>query len=206
MGIITISRGSYSRGNEIANRLAEKLGYKCISREILLKASKDFNIPELTLNQAIRTAPSVLDFLTNKKRKYIKYIRHAFLERILQDNIVYHGFAGHFLSKDVPNVLKVRITADTDFRIKRVMLNENISETEARKYLQQIDAERRKWSLSLYNIDQTDIDLYDAVIHISCMNVEGAVSILYDLARKPCFQTTAETKKKLTELMAESGL
>ena len=30
MGIITISRGSYSRGKEIAQKLGEKLEYKCI--------------------------------------------------------------------------------------------------------------------------------------------------------------------------------
>ena len=45
MGIITISRGSYNRGKEIAQKLSEKLGYECISREILLKASEDFNVP-----------------------------------------------------------------------------------------------------------------------------------------------------------------
>lgn len=35
MGIITISRGSYSRGKEIAEKLSQKSGYDCISREIL---------------------------------------------------------------------------------------------------------------------------------------------------------------------------
>ena len=63
MGIITISRGSYSRGKEIAHKLSKKLGYECISREILLKASKDFNVPEVKIVQAIQDAPSVLDKL-----------------------------------------------------------------------------------------------------------------------------------------------
>jgi hypothetical protein len=39
MGVITISRGSYSKGKEIAEKLAQKLEYDCISREILLQAS-----------------------------------------------------------------------------------------------------------------------------------------------------------------------
>jgi hypothetical protein len=49
MPIIAISRGSYSRGSEVANRIAELLGYKCISREILIQASNTFNIPEIKL-------------------------------------------------------------------------------------------------------------------------------------------------------------
>jgi hypothetical protein len=46
MSIVTISRGSYSRGKEVAEKVAQKLGYECISRDILLETSEQFNIPE----------------------------------------------------------------------------------------------------------------------------------------------------------------
>ena len=49
MSIVTISRGSYSRGKEVAEKLARALNYECISREIILEASEHFNIPELKL-------------------------------------------------------------------------------------------------------------------------------------------------------------
>ena len=61
MAIITISRGSYSRGKEIAEKVAEKLGYSLLSRDILLQASEEFNIPEIRLVRALHDAPSVLD-------------------------------------------------------------------------------------------------------------------------------------------------
>ncbi len=59
MSIITISRGSYSRGKEVAEKLAQDLGYECLSRDILLEASERFNIPELKLVRAIHDAPSM---------------------------------------------------------------------------------------------------------------------------------------------------
>ncbi len=59
MGVITISRGSYSKGKEIAEKLAQHLGYECISREILLETSDHFNIHELKLTRAIHDAPSI---------------------------------------------------------------------------------------------------------------------------------------------------
>ena len=37
MSIITISRGSYSRGKEVAEMLSRALGYACLSREIILE-------------------------------------------------------------------------------------------------------------------------------------------------------------------------
>ena len=61
MSIIIISRGCYRRGSEVAFKAAAALGYECISREVLLEASKLFDIPELKLTRAIQDAPSLLD-------------------------------------------------------------------------------------------------------------------------------------------------
>lgn len=201
MGIITISRGSYSRGVEIADKLGLRLGYKCVSREILLKASKDFNIPEVALTQAMQDAPTFLDRIKHGKKKYIAYIRKAFLEYIQNDNIVYHGLAGHFFATGLSNVLRVRITANPDYRIRVVMKRENVSEEKARQVLQELDETRRKWSLYLYGIDARAPELYDVVLHVDCIQVEGAVDILADIARRACFQTTAESQKKMMDML-----
>lgn len=80
MGLITISRGSYSRGKETAEKLAHKLGYECISRDILLEASAHFNIPEVKRVRAIHDAPSFFDRFQHGKEKYILFIREALLE------------------------------------------------------------------------------------------------------------------------------
>jgi len=106
MGVITISRGSYSKGKEIAEKLAQSLGYECISRDILLEASEHFNIPEVKLIRAIHDAPSVLDRFKHGKERYIIYIREAFLEHIQKDNVVYHGLAGHFFIQRIPNIFR----------------------------------------------------------------------------------------------------
>jgi cytidylate kinase len=201
MGIITFSRGSCRRGTEIAEKLSQKLGYECISREILLKASKDFNVPELKIFHAIQDAPSVLDRLKHGKKKYIAFIREAFLEHIQKDNVVYHGFAGHFFTIGLPNILKVRITANIEYRINVVMKRENVSEEKAREIINKIDTERSKWSMYLYGIDTKSSELYDVVLHIDCLGVDGSADLLYNLAKRPCFQTTPESKKKLKDML-----
>ena len=40
MPIITISRGSYSKGKEVAEKVARKLGYRCIARDAIIETSK----------------------------------------------------------------------------------------------------------------------------------------------------------------------
>ena len=109
MPIITISRGSYSRGKEVAEKLAHELGYACISREILLEASDKFHIPGIQLVRAIHDAPSILDRFSHGKEKYVAFIREVLMEHVRKDNVVYHGLAGHFFLQQIPHVLKVRI-------------------------------------------------------------------------------------------------
>ncbi|MDH4206803.1 MAG: cytidylate kinase-like family protein, partial [Desulfobacteraceae bacterium] len=166
MSIITISRGSYSRGKEVAEKVAQELGYQCISREILLEASEKFHIPEIKLVRAIHDAPSVLDRFTYGKEKYIAYLRSALLKNVQKDNVVYHGLAGHFFLQDIPHVLKVRVIADLEYRVKEEMKRENIPAEEARYILRKDDDERRKWGLQLYGSDTRDSSLYDLVVHI----------------------------------------
>lgn len=199
MSIITISRGSYSRGKEIAEKLAQELGYECISRDILLEASEHFNIPEIKLIRAIHDAPSVLDRFTHGKERYVAFLRKTFLKHIQRDNVVYHGLAGQFFAKGIPNVLKVRIIANIDYRVREEMKRENISEEKARYILKKDDQERRKWSLHLYGIDTLDPSLYDIVLHIDSLRVRDAVDMLCRTAKLPCFQTTPESQSILQD-------
>lgn len=201
MSAITISRGSYSKGKEIAEKLAQRLGYDCISREVLIEASEHFNIPEIKLRRALHDAPSTLERFTYGKEKYIAFIRKALLEHIQRDNVVYHGLAGHFFLQGVSHIMKVRIISNLKDRIREEMIRENTSEKEARRILKKDDDERRKWSLNLYGIDTSDASLYDVVLHIDNLKADDAVDILIDIAKRPCFQTTSDSKTTLDNLV-----
>jgi cytidylate kinase len=200
MSIITISRGSYSRGKEVAEKLAQALGYECLSRDILLEASERFNIPEIRLIRAIHDAPSILQRFTYGKEQYVAYIRAALLRHVQKDNVVYHGLAGHFLLQGIPHVLKVRIIANLEDRVAEEMKRENISADEARRILLKDDEERRKWSLKLYGTDTWDPSLYDLLINIKCIKVDEAVDIIKCAVKGSCFQSTAEGQRLVDEM------
>ncbi len=201
MPVITISRGSYSRGKEVAEKVASELGYECISRDILLEASEEFNIPELRLVRALHDAPSVLERFTHGRERYVSYIRKALLQRIRKDNVVYHGLAGHYFLLNIPNVLKIRIISDMEERVKEEVRRENISEEKARYILKKDDDERRKWGLRLYGIDTWDSKLYDMVLHIKTLSVEDAADLICRTVRKPNFKTTPESEKILDDAL-----
>ncbi len=200
MTIITISRGSYSMGKEVAEKVAARLGYECISREVLLEASEYFKIPEIKLLKAIHDAPSILNRISGGKQKYIVYILSAFADRIAKDNVVYHGLAGHLLLADVAHALKVRIIADFDYRIALVEKRDNITRNEARSLLIRDDHERQNWTKSLYKTDPADSSLYDLVININKLTVDHAVDFICQTATYKELETTESSLHKVKDI------
>ncbi|MCB2147829.1 MAG: cytidylate kinase-like family protein [Deltaproteobacteria bacterium] len=199
MSIVTISRGSYSRGKEVAEKLARALNYECISREIILEASEHFNIPELKLVRAIHDAPTILDRFTSGKERFVAFFRAALLTHLQRDNVVFHGLAGHFFLQGISHVLKIRISGDLENRVREEMKREGISADEARMVLVNDDAERRKWGMQLFGQDTWNPLLYDMVLHIGTMGVNDAVSIILHTLDQPCFKSTANSRKRLDD-------
>jgi cytidylate kinase len=199
MAIITISRGSQSRGKEVAEKVAERLRYACISREILLDASEQFSIPELKLQRAIHDAPSILDRFTYGKEKYIAYIQAALLKCLKDDKVVYHGLAGHFFLQGISHVLKVRIIVDLENRLRLEMEREGVTREEALRTLKKEDEQRHQWSRALYGIDTRDPSLYDLVIRIKKISVQDVVEIICHAAQLPSFATTASSRKAMDD-------
>ena len=201
MGIITISNLSYSHGTEVAQALAERLGYEYYSRNNLRKDASDrFNLPEIKTVQATERPPSLLDRITGGKQKYVAHIRSVFFKRLKKDNIVYHGFVGQFLVKDVPNTLKVLITTNIEDRVGTLVNSEGIKAEKAEKHLEKIDAARSKWSRHLYGIETWDLNLYDAVFRIDNLTVEDVVESIANLPKLPCFQVSARSKRIIDDL------
>ena len=206
MAVITISRGSYSRGKEIAEKVAAKLGYQCISRDLLIEVSNEFNIPEIKLVHAIHDAPGILQRLNRKSEKYVAYIKSALLDHLKTDNIVYHGLAGHFFVKNVPHALKVRVLSDMEDRVRLEMERKNIDADKARRLLEKDDKERRNWSLNLYGIDTADPILYDLIVHIKQITVDDAVEMICNCVSKEQFKTTPESQRMIQELALSAAV
>ena len=200
MAIITISRGSYSKGKSVAESVAAKLGYQCVSRDVLLEASKEYNIPEIHLTRAIHDAPSIFKGRQSRE-KYIAYIRAALLKSFSQDNVVYHGLAGHFFVSGISHVVKVRILADLEDRVREEMQREGIDRNKALAVIKKEDEHRRRWSRDLYNIDTWDASLYDLVVHIRHLTTDDAAGLICQTARLPQFAPTPESRRRLADLL-----
>ncbi len=200
MAIVSISSGSFSRGAEVAGKLATELGYACLGRDALLEAAEEYDVPEIKLAHAIDDPLSVFDRITGGRRRYIAYIKAALFRHFRADNVIYHGVADELFPTGVSHALRVRVLAELDDRVQIVIAREGISEAEARRLVAKRDKARRRWALQLYGLAPEDPSLYDAVVHVGKMGTDGAADMLCSLARQEAFQTTAASQAAMDDL------
>ena len=206
MAILTISRGCFSHGQEIAEKVARRLEYECLSREVLVDAAQLFDVSERKLIKSIHDAPNILERITNGRKRYLAYIKAALLERVKKDNVVYHGHAGHLLLAEIPNVLKIRIMAEIEARAAMMQQQQNMSRGQALKFIESEDKHRADWTRYLYKIDLSDPRLYHIVIHIDQLNIQDACTIICTAAQSNTYEMTAETRKSINDLAIVSHL
>ena len=199
MAIITISRGCFSHGQEIAEKVAGMLGYECVSREVLVEAAKLFNVSEKKLVKSLHDAPTILERISNGKTEYLADIKAALLGYARKGNMVYHGHAGHLLLTEIPQVLKIRILAEIEDRIAFLQQKQNISREQALSDIENEDKNRSNWTRYLYNTDINDPKLYDIIIKFGDLTIDDACEIICLAANSDAYLMTDESKQILDD-------
>ncbi len=156
MPIITIYRGAYASGEPLAQSVATALGYRCVSREVLLEASQRFAIPEAKLNEILEREPHWWDRWLENLRPYRIALQAAMYVMAEEGNLVYHGHMGHELLPGIRHVLKVLLTAPMEFRIKQVRAQQELDEAAARRYIDHVDKARTRRLMALFGTDWRD--------------------------------------------------
>lgn len=204
MSIITISRGTMSGGTRLAEMLSEQLGYRCVSREIIIKAADDYGVPEGKLFSTIQKTPSIFQKLSFERDRYLAYIQASLCEYAKENNLIYHGNAGHFLLEGIAHVLRVRLVAEMPYRIKMTMQQFNYSEKDAARYIERVDKGRVKWTNFLYGRDWTSPELYDLVFNIERADLDFVCEMVSHAVKQPQFQETPESAKAMNDLLLAS--
>jgi cytidylate kinase len=204
MAIITISRGTYSAGKIIAEKLAARLGYPCASQEIIFDAAKDFGIPETELNAALIKPPGFLKLVPGKRIAILNVIRTALLTLSRGGNLVYHGFAGHLLLREVSHVLKARVIASMDYRIQVAMTRHGDNLDQAIARIRRRDKQSIYWSRFLYGVDWQDTTLYDVILNLERISIDGAVETLMHMIELEEFKPTEASRQAFEDLLLGS--
>jgi cytidylate kinase len=201
MAIITISRGSFAGGRTVAERLSQRLGVPSLSREeVLAQAAKEYGIVEAELTKALNQSPPFWQQVPGRRLAYVKCVTAVLLDHASQGHLLYHGHVGHLLLASVPHVLKVRVIADLEYRIKAAMNQLRLKRDEAIAHIQRVDEDRSRWARFLYGVDWEDPAQYTIVLNLRQLGEDSACETIARMSELPEFKPTAEGQKRFDDL------
>lgn len=204
MSIIAISRGTFSGGEALAKAVASRLGYRCLSREVILEAAWGYGVPADEMIRAMEKRPHLWERLAGERAVHLTLMRAALCEHARGGNLVYHGHVGHLLLPGITHVIRVRVIADMEYRIQAAMKQQGLSREAAGAFIEKVDKERREWTRFLFDVDWDDARLYDAVLNLSRVGLATASEIVVRLAGDAEFKPTATSVKALQDLALSS--
>ncbi len=203
MAIISICRGTMSGGAAMAECLAEHLHYPLVAREIVQEAASDLGVSEADLSRGMERTPRLWNRQSSERRLYIAAVQAALAEHVAGGDLIYHGRSGQVLLAGLPGVLKVRLIAPMDIRLRSLMESEGMDVTSAEEYIRHVDTVRARWVKMMYGKDVEDPGLYNMVINLKTLSIPAACSIVTKAAEQPDFAVTKEVKLELLDFRLE---
>ena len=199
--VITVSRQLGSDGEEIARRLADKMGVPYLDREVVSNAAALAGVSEETVQEAER-AQSFLERMVELLGRYpvaaelgaplpdlppTPPLTVDTYRRLIEDVIrslaskgpaVILGHAGQIALREDRTVLRVFICAPVERRVAYLMTREGSIAAAARKRIQDDDNRIGDYFRTYYKVTWTDPVLYDLLINSDRISIPAAVELI----------------------------
>lgn len=175
ISVVTVSRQLGSGGNLFAQKLAKRLNYTLVWREVINQAAIKIGAPEVAL--AMIDELGLLGLCPDPQicQQYIDNVNQIVLSYATKGNIIIVGRAGQIILKTVPNCLHLRIIADEETRIANVMQEKKVNYLAAKAQIYESDQNRKKYLDKFYHVEWNNPCLYDLTFNLSRFPVEKAV-------------------------------
>lgn len=201
LAIITISRGTFAGGQQLAELLSRRLDYRLISRELLYDTVHQHY--GFTTEEVVKTMdhpPGSLHHVGEHRRRLLIAVQAALCDLVKDGEVVYHGQMGHLLLPQITHVLRIRLIAPRARRMELAMDRESIDRYQAGRRIDRVDAERSRWTQFVFGTNWADPSRYDMVLNLENMSVEEAADVVVAAASLPSFQPTEASRMQLSDL------
>ena len=195
--VITINREVGSGGRTVGRKLAEKLGVKYCDKAIVEGLTKKFGlsierIEEIKAQKKswwkdvnnyyqtlVNSASLPMDAQVKLDNASIFETEKRILQEIAeQSSCVVAGRTGFMVFRKWPNHLNIFIQASMEYRVKRIMKKEGVSDEEARKIIMKLDADRETYIKKYEDTSRYDTRNYQLVISMDGLSEDDAVEII----------------------------
>jgi len=206
MAIIAMSRELGSLGTVIGTEVAKRLGYDYVYQEITSTAARDYEVMEEKLVRVVEKASRFLERLRGDSRRYQAFVQAQVFKAAEKDNVVIIGRWSTLLLREIDHALRIRVTAPSEVRARRVMEMMQVGMEKALELVRENDLERGERMRQLHDVDWTAPHLYDLVLNTEKVSVEAGAALIVQLVGRKEFRATEVSKRKLHNLAVAAGI
>ncbi len=178
MAIITVSRQFGSKGDDICEALARKLGYKLVDRKVLRKRILELGCSEEMMRKFDGMKPGFWASLSRYKDEYLYYLRTAMMSAVSSGNCVVVGRGSFLILKGIESCVSVRIVEERRSRIERIAKLFESDLKEAEKAVKKADWHQLGFHKSYFNAHLSDFFLYDMTLNSGKTDIDSAVDAI----------------------------
>jgi len=196
MPIMTLSHEIGAGGPEIGQKLAERLSLHYVDQELISQAALRYGLREEKLSSLDESKPSLFERFDAETRRYITVLQTALYEFAERDRVVLMGRSGPWLLRGIPHVLRVRVMAPFDLRVKRLgkrlsdQMGEHTNPRMVHDTARRDDTEKAGRMRYLYEVDVRDPALYDLVLNTEKLSIDAAMELIAGVLQRPDMATT----------------
>ena len=200
MATITIFSGAFCRGDQVAEFLSQTYGLELVLDEaVTLEASKRFQISQDKFHCALSGETSVFNRFTHEKERCLAHVKGVLSGMLAREGLLFSGFAGHLIPKEITHVLRVGLIAENEFRVQRAMEEKGLREHDAERAIQSEDKKAGSWIEYLSQTDPWNPELYDIILPMDNKSVEEAALFIWDNAQRDILKSTPESKRAVKD-------
>src|SRR6266436_418231 len=205
MPIVTLSHEIGAGGPEIGQELAERLSLHYVDQELISQAALRYGLLEAKLSNLDEAKPSLFERFDAETRRYITVLQTALYEFAEKDRVVLMGRSGQWLLRGIPHVLRVRVMAPFDLRVKHLgkrlsgQMGEHTNPRMVHDMARRDDAEKVGRMRYLYEVDVRDPALYDLVINTEKLSIDAAVELIAGVLRRPDMAATPASQQLVSD-------
>lgn len=204
MALITVSRQSGSRGEEITEHIAKVLGLRLIDKPALEKTLLEHGLSEEKVERFDEKKPGIRDIFSNDRDRYFHYLKSAILDNVSSGDNIVIGRGAAVVLAGLPGTLHLRITAPIEVRIERVREQQSCDEYHARRFIHHMDHERAGFYHVFFNVDWDSPDLYDLTVNTATLTTDVVVDTVRTIVESDAMESARKPREKRIAELAKA--
>lgn len=178
MAVVTISRQFASNGDQIADAVSARLGYRLVDKHSIEDRLHSHGIQDDDLVRYDERRPGIWAGMTVDRDRYAQFLRLGILEEARDGNCVILGRGAHSILEGIPGITTVRVVAPPEVRHQRVVEHFGASDNHAEQMIHRNDRERDGFHRSFFGCDWSSPDQYAVTVNSATLGTRAAVEVI----------------------------